>query len=56
MAIAVNFLMIIFRLGEPEKHTAEMHTEHAHFHFSKEVILLLILSFGGTLAFSSIQS
>ena len=56
LAIAVNFLMIIFRLGEPEKHTAEMHTEHTPFHFSKEVILLLILSFGGTLAFSSIQS
>ena len=56
LAITVNFLMIIFRLGEPEKHIAEMHTEHVPFHFSKEVILLLILSFGGTLAFSSIQS
>ena len=56
LAIAVNFLMIIFRLGEPEKHTAEMHTEHVPFRFSKEVVILLILSFGGTLAFSSIQS
>lgn len=56
LAIAVNFLMIIFRLGEPEKHIAEMNTEHVPFHFSKEVILLLVLSFWGTLAFSSIQS
>ncbi len=56
LAIAVNFLMIIFRLGEPQKHITEMHTEHVPFHFSKEVILLLVLSFWGTLAFSSIQS
>lgn len=56
LAITVNFLMIIFRLGEPQKHITEMHTEHVPFHFSKEVIILLILSFGGTLAFSSIQS
>ena len=56
LAIAVNFLMIIFRLPEPEKHISEMHTDHVPFHFSKEVIILLILSFGGTLAFSSIQS
>ncbi len=56
LAIAVNFFMIIFRLGEPQKHTAEMHTEHIPFRFSKEVILLLVLSFGGTLAFSSVQS
>ncbi len=56
LAIAVNFLMIIFRLPEPEKHITEMHAEHVPFHFSREVIILLILSFGGTLAFSSIQS
>jgi MFS transporter, DHA1 family, tetracycline resistance protein len=56
LAIAINFLMIIFRLPEPTKHIAEMHDNHIPFHFSREVILLLLLSFGGTLAFSSIQS
>lgn len=56
IAIALNFLMIIFRLPEPPKHTREMESEHVPFHFSKEVILLLMLSFGGTFAFSSIQS
>lgn len=44
IAIAINFLMIIFRLPEPKKHVEEMHTEHVPFHFSKEVIILLILS------------
>ncbi len=33
-----------------------MHTEHAPFHFSETVIVLLILSFGATVAFSAIQS
>ncbi len=56
LAIALNFLMIILRLPEPEKHTREMVSEHVPFHFSREVIILLVLSFGGTLAFSSIQS
>ncbi len=56
IAIALNFLMIIFRLPEPEKHAREMENEHTPFHFSREVIILLVLSFGGTLAFSSIQS
>jgi predicted MFS family arabinose efflux permease len=56
LAIALNFLMIIFRLPEPEKHAIEIHRDHVPFHFSREVIVLLILSFWGTLAFSSIQS
>jgi MFS transporter, DHA1 family, tetracycline resistance protein len=56
IAIAINFIMILFRLPEPEKHIVEMHADHVPFHFSREVIILLILSFGGTLAFSSIQS
>lgn len=56
VAVGINFLMIIAYLPEPTKHITEMHTENVPFHFSREVIILFILSFGTTLAFSSIQS
>jgi predicted MFS family arabinose efflux permease len=55
-AILINLLLIILILKEPVKHLQEMHTEHKKFHFSRVMIILFILSFWGTLAFSSIQS
>ena len=33
-----------------------MHGDHVPFHFSRLMIILFILSFGGTLAFSAVQS
>lgn len=54
--IALNVVLIWFRLQEPRKHT---HTEEVHlvyFHFSRVVITLLVISFGFILAFSAIQS
>jgi MFS family permease len=56
VAIVINLLLILVALKEPRKHVQEMHTEHATFHFSRFMIILFILSFGGTLAFSAIQS
>ncbi len=56
MAITINLILILIVLKEPAKHVQEMHTDHIPFHFSKMMIILFILSFGGTLAFSSIQS
>ena len=55
LAVALNLLLIILKLQEPKKHIEEMHTDHVPFHFSRAVITLLVLSFGGTLAFSAIQ-
>ncbi len=55
LAVALNLLLIVFKLQEPKKHIEEMHTDHVPFHFSRVVITLLALSFGGTLAFSAIQ-
>lgn len=55
-AILINLLLIVLILKEPVKHLQEMHTEHKKFHFSRVMIILFILSFWGTLAFSSIQS
>lgn len=55
-AILINLLLIVLILKEPIKHLQEMHTEHKKFHFSRVMIILFILSFWGTLAFSSIQS
>ncbi len=54
--IALNVISIWIFLQEPKKH---VHTEEIHladFHFSKTIIILLILSFGSTLGFSAIQS
>lgn len=56
VAIIVNLLLILIVLKEPKKHIQEMHTDHVSFHFSRFMIVLFILSFGGTLAFSAIQS
>lgn len=56
MAIFINLILILVVLKEPIKHIQEMHTDHVPFHFSRMMIVLFILSFGGTLAFSSIQS
>ena len=56
IAICINWIVIVAILKEPIKHIQEMNTPHTAFHFSKTIIVLLILSFGGTLAFSSIQS
>ncbi len=57
IAITINFLQIIFKLPEPSKHVIAMHDDdHVPFHFSETVIVLLILSFGATLAFSAVQS
>ncbi len=56
MAISINLILIISILKEPIKHIQEMHTDHVPFHFSRLMIVLFILSFGGTLAFSAIQS
>ncbi len=56
IAIAINLIQIIFKLPEPSKHVLEMHVDHEPFRFSETVIVLLILSFWTTLAFSAIQS
>ena len=56
VAITINLILILMVLREPAKHKIEMHTEHVPFHFSRLMIILFILSFGGTLAFSAIQS
>lgn len=56
IAILTNLLLILIVLKEPIKHIQEMHTDHVPFHFSRLMIVLFILSFGGTLAFSAIQS
>jgi MFS family permease len=56
IAIIINLLLILVILKEPKKHIEEMHTEHITFQFSRIMIVLFILSFGGTLAFSAIQS
>ena len=56
MAIFINLILILVVLKEPTKHIQEMHADHTPFHFSRMMVILFILSFGGTLAFSSIQS
>lgn len=56
LVIALNVLSIWVFLKEPVKH---IHTEEIHladFHFSRTVIVLLILSCGATLGFSAVQS
>lgn len=55
IAIAVNLILILVVLREPTKHEIEMHRDHVPFHFSRTMIILFILSFGGALAFSGIQ-
>lgn len=55
-AIFINLILIITVLKEPQKHIQEMHSDHVPFHFSKTIITLFIISFGWTLAFSSVQS
>lgn len=56
VAITINLILILTVLREPSKHTVEMHEDHIPFHFSPLMIILFILSFGGTLAFSAVQS
>lgn len=56
LAITINLILILTVLREPTKHTIEMHEDHVPFHFSRLMIILFILSFGGTLAFSAVQS
>ena len=48
--------MIVFRLKEPHKHADTLDIHLTEFRFSREVIVLLMLSFGTTLAFSAVQS
>ncbi|MBP6981857.1 MFS transporter [Candidatus Gracilibacteria bacterium] len=55
-AIALNFLLIVFLLPEPKKHQKEMMKENTPFRFTSLTITLLGLSFGASLAFSSVQS
>jgi MFS family permease len=56
VAITVNLILILAVLREPTKHEVEMHADHVPFHFSRVMIILFILSFGGALAFSGIQT
>lgn len=56
VAITVNLVLILTILREPVRHEIEMHADHVPFHFSRPMIILFILSFGGALAFTSIQS
>lgn len=57
VSILINLIVILIVLKEPKKHLIEMNEEgHVPFHFSRTIIILFILSFGWTLAFSSIQS
>lgn len=56
IAIALNFLLILFVLPEPKKHAREMEKENAPFRFSPLTLTLLGLSFWASLAFSSVQS
>jgi predicted MFS family arabinose efflux permease len=55
-AVFLNFLAVRLYLTEPVHHIHEMQGESAPFHFSQAIIVILLLSFGSTLAFSSIQS
>ncbi len=56
VAITANLILILTVLKEPIKHEVEMHADHVPFYFSRPMIILFILSFGGTLAFSAVQS
>ncbi len=56
VAITVNLILILVVLREPVRHEIEMHADHVPFHFSRTMIILFILSFGGALAFSGIQT
>lgn len=56
VAITVNLILILTVLREPVRHEIEMHADHVPFHFSRTMIILFILSFGGALAFSGIQT
>ncbi len=54
--VFLNVILINVLLREPPKH---VHTEEVHlvdFHFSRVVLILFVLSFGATLAFSAIQA
>lgn len=55
-AITANLILILAVLREPVKHEIEMHADHVPFHFSRTMIILFVLSFGGALAFSGIQT
>jgi MFS transporter, DHA1 family, tetracycline resistance protein len=55
-AITANLILILAVLTEPVRHEVEMHADHVPFHFSRTMIILFILSFGGALAFSGIQT
>jgi MFS family permease len=55
-AISINLFLILVLLKEPVKHAKEMHADNTPFHFSKFMIILFILSFWGTLAFSAVQT
>lgn len=56
VAIALNFLLIVFVLPEPKKHQKEMLKENTPFRFTLLTLTLLGLSFWASLAFSSVQS
>lgn len=55
--ILLNVLAIVFLLEEPKKHVEKSTTDiFEKFSFSRDVIILFILTFWATIAFSSIQS
>jgi DHA1 family tetracycline resistance protein-like MFS transporter len=56
IAITTNLILILSVLTEPSKHVREMHADNTPFHFSRLMIILFGLSFGGTVAFSAVQS
>ncbi len=55
-AITMNLILILTVLREPVRHEVEMYADHVPFHFSRVMIVLFVLSFGGALAFSGIQT
>lgn len=56
IVILANVISIYMFLEEPKKHAETVKVHLSDFHFSHTVILLLVLSFGSTLAFAAVQS
>jgi DHA1 family tetracycline resistance protein-like MFS transporter len=56
LVILLNVISIFVFLEEPKKHAETAQVHLWDFHFSHTVILLLVLSFGSTLAFAAVQS
>ncbi len=57
IALLINVLAIVFFLEEPKKHIEEEKADFFEkFSFSKDVIILFVLTLGSAIAFASIQS